>query len=343
MGSIVMLVLALPFFNQLTGLALTNEYLNNPALVGLFLLVILLVAFVSGLYPAFLLSSFRPALALRETVKCGWQHIILKKGLVVFQFTIAIALIIGTTVVNSQLRYIQNRNLGLNKEQVVQIALPLADQVKGKLLQTELERNPHILHSSLTDFSFSGGISSVAILQEGANENELNSLPVISVDEQFLTTFKIPLVTGRDFSKSYPGDPEQAFMLNETAARKFGWTPRSALGKGINWGLGKKGKVIGAVKDFNFSSLHRQIEPLILHISAESYSNLSVRIAPGQILQAMKEIESGWKQAGASSPLAYSFLEEDFLTLYKADQKCNPFFLYLPYYPFSLPAWVFLD
>jgi putative ABC transport system permease protein len=110
-------------------------------------------------------------------------------------------------------------------------------------------------------------------------------------------------------------------MLNETAAKYFGWTAQSALGKGIDWGLGKKGKVVGVVKDFNFNSLHENIEPLILHIDQESYGNLSVRIQPGQTLQTIKEMEASWKSAGAVSSMKYTFLEEDFLSLYKADQK----------------------
>jgi putative ABC transport system permease protein len=290
-------------------------------LVLAFIGIIAVVSIAAGLYPAMLLSSFRPVQALRENVKGSWHHLLLKKGLVVFQFTIAISLIIGTTVVYRQLQYIQNRNIGLDKEQVVQLELPLIDQGKGKRLQSELSKNPRVLSTTLTAFSYSYGISRVAILPEGANENELTSLPVIAVDENFLTTFKIPLITGRNFSSSFPSDSAQAFMLNETAAKYFGWTAQSALGKGIDWGLGKKGKVVGVVKDFNFNSLHENIEPLILHIDQESYGNLSVRIQPGQTLQTIKEMEASWKSAGAVSSMKYTFLDEDFLSLYKADQK----------------------
>ena len=320
-GSVLMVMIALPYFNQLTGLNITPTQLQDPLLVLIFVLVILLVSLAAGLYPAFLLSSFQPGLALKETVKGSWHHLILKKGLVVFQFAIAIALIIGTTVVYRQLHYIQHRNLGFEKEQIVQLELPLADHDKGQRLQSEFGKNPRIRNSSLTDFSFSDGFSRVAILPEGANENEMNSLPVISVDEHFLSTFKIPIVAGRDFSTSFPTDPDQAFILNETAAKNFGWTPQSALGKGIDWGLGKQGKVIGVVKDFNFSSLHNNIQPLIIHILPESYSNLSISIQPNQTVQAIKEIESSWKNVGAASTLKYKFMDEDFQSLYKADQK----------------------
>ncbi len=320
-GSIILVFAGLPFFNQLTGLHINTEYLNNPIFIGLIAVIIVLVAIAAGLYPAFLLSSFRPVLALKESVKGGWHHLLLKKGLVIFQFTIAIGLIIGTSVVYKQLRYIQSRNIGLNKDQVVQLTLPLADQAKGKTIQTELQRNPHVLNATLTDFSFSDGTSSVAMLPEGANENEINSIPVIAIDENFLSTFKIPLVAGRNFSTAFPSDPEHSFLLNDTAAKKFGWTSQSAPGKGINWGLGKIGKVVGVVRDFNFGSLHDNIRPLILHIERESYSNISVRIHPGEVMQTLKELESSWKKAGAASPFEYSFLEEDFLSLYKDDQK----------------------
>ncbi len=319
--SLILVITSLPYFNQLTGLNVELSDLKDPMLIGIYVGVIIFVSVVAGLYPAILLSSFQPVLALKESVKGTVHHLVLKKGLVVFQFVVAIGLIIGTIVVYRQLRYIQERNLGLDKEQVVQVEIPPVDQAKGSILQTSLATNPHITNVSLNDFSFSNGFSSVAVLPEGANENELNSLPVISVDEHFIPTFKIALLTGRNFSSAYPSDVDHGFILNETAAKHFGWTAESALGKGINWGLGKEGKVIGVVRDFNFSSLHENIRPLILHMLPESYDLLSIRIQPGQVAQTLSEIETSWKKAGTSSPLEYRFMDEDFLSLYKADQK----------------------
>ena len=320
LGAFFIVYITLPWFNHLAGMKFSPGSLFDPALIALFMIILILVSIAAGLYPALLLSSFRPVLALKESIN-GRRHLFLKKGLVVFQFTIAIILIIGTAVMYQQLNFIQHRNIGVQKEQVLQVDLPLAFQGKGKILQTELQKAPHVLNSSLTDFNFSFGISSIAVLPEGASQNEVNSLPVISVDENFLSTFGASLVSGRNFSHSYPTDPDQAFMLNETAARNFGWTAQSALGKGIDWGLGKKGKVIGVVKDFNFASLHENVRPLILHIEPSFYGFLSVRFNPASTGEALKEIEAGWKNAGIPVPMKYSFLDEDFLTLYKSEKK----------------------
>jgi putative ABC transport system permease protein len=202
--SLILVITSLPYFNQLTGLSVDLSDLKDPMLIGIYVGVIIFVSVVAGLYPAILLSSFQPVLALKESVKGTVHHLVLKKGLVVFQFVVAIGLIIGTIVVYRQLRYIQERNLGLDKEQVVQVEIPPADQAKGKILQTSLATNPRITNVSLNDFSFSNGFSSVAVLPEGANENELNSLPVISVDEHFIPTFKITLLTGRNFQAHIP-------------------------------------------------------------------------------------------------------------------------------------------
>jgi putative ABC transport system permease protein len=312
----------LPSFNTFTGKSLPLTIFNNQTLLLTFGAIVISVGLIAGIYPALLMSSFAPINALKGAIRHGWQDIFLRKGLVVFQFTIAIVLIAGTGLVLQQLRYIQNRKIGLNKDQIIEIGLRRADLPKGETLIKELTRHTGVIDATLTDFSFKEGISNIAVLPEGAAENEVTSQAVISVDYSFLKTFQVPLSAGRDFSKSFSTDPDQAFILNETAAAIFGWKkPSEAIGKNIDWGLGKKGKVIGVVNDFNFTSLHDNIKPLIIHIKPDWYRFVALRIQPGKISQALKELETTWKAIVTDSPFKYTFLDEDFLNLYKEEKN----------------------
>jgi putative ABC transport system permease protein len=293
---------------------------QSPDLFLVYGCIIVLVGLLAGTYPAFLMSAFKPIQVLKGNLKHGWKDIFLRKGLVIIQFTIAIILISGTSLIFEQMRFIQNRKLGLNKEQVLEFELIQSERGKEETLLKEISRNSGVVSAGLTDFTYKYGVSSVATIPEGFAENEVSSQRTIIVDENFLRTFQIELAAGRDFSKLYPTDIEEGFMVNETAVKEFGWKSNDlAIGKSINWGLGKKGKVIGVVKDFNFNSLHENIKPLIMHISPEDYGVIAVRIKPGNIAQTIKAIAQTRHSVTGESSLDYTFLDEDFAMLYKSD------------------------
>jgi putative ABC transport system permease protein len=314
--------LSLPWFNNFTGKNLPLNFFQVPGLALVYSLIIIGVGLIAGSYPALLMSSFTPITALKGVIRHGWQDIVLRKGLVVFQFTIAIILIVGTGLVLKQLKFIQNRKIGLNKDQVVEIGLRRADLPKGDVLIKEINKNSGVINSTLTDFSFKSGISNIAILPQGAAENEITSQPVISIDENFLKTFQIQLAAGREFSNSHFTDSTGDFMVNETAVKVFGWkTPQEAIGKDMDWGLGKKGKVIGVVKDFNFASLHDNIQPLIIHIKPDWYRFVAIRVKPEDLPKTLENLESTWKGIATGSPFEYTFLDEDFGKLYKEEQN----------------------
>ncbi len=320
--ALAMVALTLPTFNTFTGKSLSTDLFQNGGLMTIFGAAICAVGFFAGAYPAFLMSSFAPINALRGSIRHGWQDIILRKGLVVFQFTIAIILIIGTALVLKQLRFVQHRKIGLNKDQVLEIGLKRADLPKGELLVRELKGNTGVVNATLTDFSFKDGISNIAVLPEGASENEITSQPVISVDENFIKTFQIDLASGRAFSKSFATDSMEGFIVNERAVQEFGWkTPMNAIGKNLDWGTGKKGKVVGVVKDFNFTSLHDNIKPLIIHILPDWYRFIAIRVQPSQLQTTISKIESTWKGIATGSPFQYTFLDEDFGKLYKEEKN----------------------
>jgi putative ABC transport system permease protein len=317
--ALIIVVIILPFYNSFTSQTFSLSFLLSPSLFLVYAVIILCIGFVAGIYPAFLMSSFKPVSILKGQLKHEWKDIFLRKGLVVFQFTIAIVLIVGTALIFQQLRFIQNQKLGLNKEQVIEFDLARADAPKQEILLKEISKTPGVASASLTDFTFKYGISSVAVIPEGFADNEVSSQPVISIDENFLKTFDIPLAAGRGFSKEFPTDPSQGFMVNETAVKEFGWKDNNlAIGKNINWD-GKKGKVVGVVKDFNFNSLHQQIKPLILTIEPAFYGTIAAKINPRHIQDATSSIEQSWKKITGHTSQGYTFLNDDFAKLYKTE------------------------
>jgi putative ABC transport system permease protein len=319
--AVLTVALVLPVFNSFTGKTLVIHYTGYDGLLFVCVCIIFCAGLLAGFYPALLMSSFAPITSLKGVIRHGWQDIILRKGLVIFQFTIAIILIAGTTLVLQQMKFVQNRKLGLNKDQVIEIGLRSADVSMRDALLKELGKIRSVTDITFTDFSFKSGISNIAVLPEGAHENEITSQAVISVDEHFFKTFQLQLVEGRNFSHSFPTDPDDAFIVNEKAVQLFGWnTPKNAIGKKMDWGLGKKGKVIGVVKDFNFRSLHENINPLIIHILPDWYRFVAIKIRPANMQQTLTDLEKTWKTFTHDRPFDYSFLDEDFANLYKDEQ-----------------------
>ena len=317
--SVIMVIASLPFYNQFASQTFSLSALLSPALILVYLVIIISIGLLAGIYPAFLMSSFKPVSILKGQLKHEWKDIFLRKGLVVFQFTMAIVLIVGTALIFQQLRFMQNKKLGLNKEQVVEFDLSRADAPKQQTLLAEIQKTPGVENASLTDFTFKYGISSIAVIPEGFADNEVSSQPVISIDENFLKTFDIPLAAGRDFSKDFATDPSQGFMVNETAVKEFGWKENKlAIGKNINWD-GKKGKVVGVVKDFNFNSLRKQIKPLILHIEPDFYGTIAVKLKPENIQTTIASIEQSWKQVTGNDSQGCTFMDDDFAKLYKTE------------------------
>ena len=319
--AIFAVILVLPVFNAFTGKSLVIHYTGYDGILFVCASIVFCAGILAGFYPTMLMSSFAPITSLKGIIKHGWQDIVLRKGLVVFQFTIAIILIAGTTLVLQQMKYIQNRRLGLNKDQVVELEIRFADLPKSDAILKELSKIPAITDASITDFSFKSGISNIAVLPEGARENEITSQSVISVDENFLKTFQVQLAEGRNFSKAFPTDPKEAFIVNEKAVQAFGWkTSREAIGKKLDWGLGKKGKVIGVAKDFNFRSLHEGVAPLIIHIQPDWYRFVALKVKPGNMQQTLAQVERAWNTVTTDSPFSYSFLNDDFANMYKEEQ-----------------------
>ncbi len=315
--SLLLVLIFLPLFNTFieTNLGFTST------IVWLYLAIIFSVGLLAGLYPALLMSSFSPIRSLKGKISHGIADIIFRKGLVVFQFSIATILIIVTSMILRQLDFIQNRNIGLNKEQVLTIELRGIGQQKGDVLVKELSKNPKVLSTSLTNFTFKG-IPNITVLPEGFAMTELTGCPVISVDENFIKTMQIDILEGRNFSKDYPTDVNEAFMVNEAAVKEFRWkNPKDAIGKKVEWAYDKRGKVIGVVKDFNFASMKENVKPLLIHIFKQWHGTVIARLKTDDLSKTMKELEATFKTIAGDAPFKATFMEDDFNALYQSEKN----------------------
>ena len=318
---------ALPSLNNFIGKELAVNYFDNPLAVSGIILITLLVGLISGSYPAFLLSSFKPVSVLKGNNQKGSGRSLFRTVLVVSQFTISIILIISMTVVYNQMEFFRNKKLGFNKDQLV--VMPAGNRMLENLdgFKSILMQNPNIKSVATSDL-----IPSDKLLNNwGAKRYEGNSsvpldfrLAVVQVDYDFIPTYQFEITAGRNFSREYASDDSNAYILNEAAAKRLGWTPQDAIGKPLEYGQ-VPGSVIGVLKDFNFESLHNEVVPIVFVFDRFGVGNFTVRIA-GDIPGAIDFLKGIWEQYNPDYPFDYSFLNDDFAALYASEEQLGEIF-----------------
>ena len=324
--AVVLVELSLPSFCSLIDRKLVVNYYDNWLLLLCLIGIALFVGIASGSYPAFYLSAFQPLSVLRKTLITGLAHSKLRKILVVLQFVISVVLIIATIIIYGQLNYIRNKKLGFNKERVV--VLPIRDNYlrqKIEFIKNDLRQNTEILGVTASSY-LPGDINWItSFWWEGQQDDEDNTMAFNYVDYDFIQTFEIKLVEGRDFSKDFITDQTTAFILNEAAVKKTGWD--SPIGKRLmRFYPVVQGSVIGVIKDFHLQSLHKKIKPLILHIGPVSYQYLSVKIHSNNIHSTLEFMKKKWKEFSPNRPFEYFFLDDYSKKLYKAEEKLSHIF-----------------
>ncbi|NIR50303.1 FtsX-like permease family protein [candidate division KSB1 bacterium] len=327
--------LLLPTFGSMAGKELSVHYFDNPALFFALIAISLFVGLLAGAYPALFLSSFRPISVLKGMLNSGAASATtVRKGLVVLQFTIAIVLIIGTTVVFQQLNYIRNKKLGMNQEQILVVRLQDdAAKQKYNFLKNELLQNPNVISAAASANLPGGGDWGMPFEVEGRAENDRFSSRVLVVDHDYLETMEIDLVAGRNFSRQMGTDESEAFLINQTAAEQLGW--ESPIGKRIarpiarnedgSWNY-QSGHVIGVVDDFHFRSLHQTIQPLVMYIQPESFRYLSIRLTAANISDTMDFIKGKWQAFEPERPVDYFFLDQVFDQMYHSEERLERIF-----------------
>jgi len=327
--ALVLVELLLPTFNNLTDKQISSTYFTDPAFWGILLSVGLFIGLVAGSYPALVLSHFRPVDILKSSKKPSGGGALLRKGLVVLQFTISLVMIIGTIVVYSQMHFLKNQDLGFTKEQVVVIDIPSGDSTlvsKMPVIKAELLRNPHITNAA-TSGMVPGEETSVIIFNvERDGKMAEKTMNTIWVDYDFFTLMDLNLKKGRNFEKDMATDLDNGFIINEAAARALGWA--DPIGKRIGGSDTTAGRVIGVVEDFNYKSLHSSIEPLVVMLAPENSGSLMARIAPGNFSETMAHIETTWQRFAPTHPMDYFFLDQSFNEQYRAEEKMLTIFGY---------------
>lgn len=304
--------LFLPAFNHLTGKRLEIDLLENWQGIVFLAGLALTVGIFSGLYPAFVLSGLQPVRILKKDLLPGSGREWLRKSLVVAQFAISIALMIGIGVIHRQLQYIQNKNLGFEREKVLFVKARPGVSQKFETFRQELTQNPAILNVTGTTNVPGEGVYAYRFVPEGTSEDTPAMLPLLLVDYDFPETMGIELKQGRWLSREFPSDPARAFLLNETAAEQLGWK-ENAIGKKMAlFGPGtseivKTGEVIGVIGDYHFESLHHEVKPLVLTF-ATYYDYYAVKLAPGDVSEPLLAIEAAWQKFSPEWPLEYFFL-----------------------------------
>lgn len=314
--SVLLAWVLLPFFGQLSGKALVITPQVFTWLLPALLVIIIVVGVLAGAYPAFVLSAFQPINVLKGKLSAGFKGSALRSILVVFQFAMSVFLIIGTLVVYDQLTYIKNKDLGFDRSHVLIIknANALHDP---NILKQEVKQLPGVLNATLSSF-LPTGVNRWPN-QFASSSGKSTQGEYWTVDEDYLNTMGMKLVTGRNFSGQMLTD-SSAMIINETAAKKLEYKGDDA--QLIN----KRYHIIGVVKDFNFSSLRDNVTPLAMTMAHDWMASLSVKLQTDDLPQLMGRIESKWKTLAPGQQFEYSFMDDDFNAMYSNEQRMGKLF-----------------
>lgn len=313
----------LPLFNGIANKTITFGKLSSPIILPLLFILPLVVGLIAGSYPAFYLSSFKPILVLkgRFANKRGG----LRSALVVFQFATSIVLIIGTIVIFRQLNYIQTKDLGYKKDQVLIVNGAFALQKGAEAFKNEVLQMPGVVSGSLSSFlpvsnssRSDNTFSKEAVMDSKSGFN----MQTWDVDYDYLKTMGMELTKGRNFSKDFGGD-SSGVIINEATAKILGYDDPigKSLYRGNNDGRQAKHTVIGVVKDFNYESIKQSIGPLSLFLNTNNFGLAIFKISPTNLPALLNAVEAKWKTMAAGFPYSYRFLDESFNEMYQSEQR----------------------
>jgi len=322
--SIALIEITLPFFNQIAGKNLDLELLNKVYTIPGLLLFAVIIGIISGSYPAFYLSSFRPVHLFKSGYEKKIKKSTLRSSLVVLQFTISIALIISTIIIKDQLSFIQNKNLGFNKEQLYSIKNFGVPENKLQVIEQELLKNPEIISVTNSSIMFFHGVPGDRYSFNKRQVSNIISSQYLDVDYNFIKTFKIPLLQGRFFLKDFRSDTTSV-VINEAMKKQCG--VEDPVGKEIIQ-MGnhtRTYRIIGVIKNFNYQSLHEQIKPLVLFLSPvnQAASILTIRISQANIKNTIVYINKTWKKFTGGEEIYASFMNQDLDYLYKSEERAG--------------------
>ena len=315
--AVLLTFVLLPGFNTLTGKDV-QLHAVDPTVWIIFAGIIVFTGFAAGSYPALIIAGFKPAQVLKGQLKSGNRAATFRKSLVVVQFSLSIILIISTIVVFRQMSFMEDRDIGFDRQNLYSVWMEGGLSKKFESFRNQLLAMPGIESVTASSQSpISVGNSTYGVQWEGKNPEDKILFSNINVDYDFVQSLKMEMVEGRAFDRSQVADSGN-YLLNEAAAAKIGLN--DIVGREITmWD--KKGKVIGVVKNFNFGSLHSAVEPLIMRIDTAWMSCMLIRAEAGNTVEALQSTEKLWKEYLPQYPLRYKFLSHDWEEYYKAESQ----------------------
>ncbi len=324
--SIVITTLLLPFFNETAGKIVSEGVLTDANKLLILFAIALGIGTLAGLYPAFVLSSFKPVSVLKGNFSKGSRGTILRKGLVITQFTISIALIIGTIIIYNQTSYMRDQELGFSKEQL--LILETNASAEQLALKSAIEKLPGVESTSLGSSIPGGGNSNAySEIENKSGDLQIANLALYFVDYDYIPQFEFKIIAGRSFSKEFATDSTEAMVINEETSKLLGYNnPEEAIGaKFKQWG--SEGKIIGVIQDFHFRSLQQNISPMTMRIQSNRNDHLAVKVNAKSISQTIASIKDKWNTILPAEPFEYYFLDEFFDEQYRTEERFGSLFL----------------
>ncbi|MEO9886955.1 MAG: ABC transporter permease [Balneola sp.] len=333
--AVLMVEAVIPYFNDMAGKALEFGIFSSWESITVLIGLVVIVGTISGSYPAFYLSSFKPIQSLKgDKAKQSSSSIFFRRGLVVFQFFISTSLIFGTIIIMKQLDFLKNSRLGFDKEQVLMVQMrETADQINAKALKQEMLSVPGVKSVSAASGvpGIASGIHGFTVIPK-RNEADSAIFQTLTVDFDYLKTLGIDIQQGRDFSEDYGTDESSAFIINKTAAKKFDFDnplgEELVLKYWLSSEVEKSGQVVGVVDDFQYHSLHKSIDPVIIHVLSGTYYHdyITIKLGTNDYQATIGEIESKWKAFNPNRPMEFAFLDDTFDALYRSESRLSQVF-----------------
>ncbi|MBI1307110.1 MAG: FtsX-like permease family protein [Bacteroidetes bacterium] len=321
-------------FNVISGKMLNSHALFTPMVVGTDLLILLVIGLLAGSYPAVVLSSLKPVNVLKGQVIRDDHRGLLRKALILLQFTFSMFMIAGTFLIRDQITYMHSVDLGFDRENLVSVDLPI-DTANRRRIQPwidELKNDSRIVSTSRTSLPTNGGGELMFRIEQNGKMEE-RAVKFLFVDDEFAEVLGLTFSKGRNFSKDHATDVTSSFIVNEKAAESFGWG-NDALNKRIQWNLqpngtaANDGVVVGVLNDFHFQSLHNALEPLVLCYNPNGGQNLSLRLTKGDYTNTLSDIETSWNEVVAGVPFSFSFYDQDLEANYTRENNMYRIFMY---------------